>query len=204
MGVERYIAKQFGNPSGLGGRMVSAVMNRQNRPLYEAAAELLRLSNEDAVLDIGYGNGYMLNMLARRHNCAFTGIDASPSIVGAAARRNRAFVETGRMRLMCQNANGMSFANSSFDKAYTVNTVYFWENPDGIMLEIRRVLKPGGLFINALYSNATLSRFGHTRFGYRHFTPDQLMDAGRRAGFTASITPVLDAAAYCVLYKGNL
>jgi hypothetical protein len=38
---DRYIAKQFANPAGLGGRIVSAVMNRQNRPLYEATlAEL--------------------------------------------------------------------------------------------------------------------------------------------------------------------
>ena len=95
----------------------------------------------------------------------------------------------------------MSFADCSFSKAYTINTVYFWENLDKAMAEIRRVLKPNGLFVNALYSDKILSRFSHTQFGYKRVTVEQLTRAGVNAGFTAEVVPVFGGAAYCVLYR---
>jgi hypothetical protein len=35
MNLNRFIAEQFKKPQGIGGKLVTAVMNRQNRPLYE-------------------------------------------------------------------------------------------------------------------------------------------------------------------------
>ena len=98
----------------------------------------------------------MLNLLARRYACDFTGIDTSNSAIADASKRNREFVSDGRIRLLCENASAMSFPDSSFCKAYTVNTVYFWKNLDETMTEVWRVLKPSGLFINTLYRSVSL------------------------------------------------
>ena len=201
MGLNRYIAKQFSRPNGFGGKIVSAVMNRQNRPMYEETERLLSLSASDHVLDIGCGNGYVLNMLALRYLCVFTGIDISESAVTTAARRNHKFLKDGIMYLSCQNAETMSFANASFDKAYTINTVYFWNSLESVMAEIHRVMKPGGLFVNTIYSNETLDRFSHTQFGYKQFTAEQIKNASEYAGFTVTTTPIIRGAAYCVLCK---
>jgi len=201
MGLNRYIAKQFSRPNGFGGKIVSAVMNRQNRPMYEETERLLSLSASDHVLDIGCGNGYVLNMLALRYLCVFTGIDISESAITTAARRNHKFLNDGIMYLSCQNAETMSFANASFDKAYTINTVYFWNSLESVMAEIHRVMKPGGLFVNTIYSNETLDRFSHTQFGYKQFTAEQIKNASEYAGFTVTTTPIIRGAAYCVLCK---
>ena len=201
MGLDSYISKQFGNPTGTGGKLVSFIMNRQNRPLYEETIRLLPLSGSDSVLDIGCGNGHVLNMLARHYDCAFTGIDISRSIIHAASRRNRSFLKNGKMKLMPRDVNEMPFPDESFSKVYTINTVYFWDNAGSTMLKIRRVLKPGGLFINALYTNETLSRFSHTKLGYKRFTREQLVGMGENVGFAVTVVPILDASAYCVLYK---
>lgn len=201
MSVNRYIAKQFSNPAGIGGKIVSSVMNMQNRPLYEYTTRLLSLSDADSVLDIGCGNGYVLNMLANRTGCALTGIDISPSAIKTALSRNRKFVKSGRMDLVRQDMNKLPFSDCSFDKVYSINTVYFWENLDGIMAEIRRVLKPNGLFINTLYTNETLDTFSHTKFGYKRNTPDELINAGQNTGFAVDVAPALSGKAYCVLYR---
>lgn len=103
MGINRYIAKQFGNPAGVGGKIVSSVINRQNRPLYEDTIRLLAPSDSDSVLDIGCGNGYALKMLASRSACTLTGIDFSPSAIKTALSRNRKFVKNGKMNLTCQD-----------------------------------------------------------------------------------------------------
>lgn len=201
MGLNSYIAKQLSKPNGCGGKIVFAVMNRQNRPMYEETERLLSLSASDYVLDIGCGNGYVLNLLANRYSCVFTGIDISESMLKTASHHNHKFLESGNMRLSLQNAEAMSFANDSFDKVYTVNTVYFWDNLERVMTEIRRVMKLNGLFINTLYSNETLDRFSHTKFGYKRFTTEQIRNASERAGFMVTTIPIIHGAAYCVICK---
>jgi len=201
MSLNSYIAKQFSRPTGFGGKLVSSIMNWQNRSLYEETIRLLSLSDTDSVLDIGCGNGTVLNMLARRYDCKFTGIDISASIIKAASERNYGFVENGRMRLMCQDISGTSFVDCSFDKVYTINTLYFLEDLDNTMTEIYRVLKPNGLFINAFYSNETLSRLPHTEFNYKKFTTEQLTNAGENAGFSVNVVPILNGTAHCVFYR---
>ena len=201
MRLDKYIAKQLKSPTGFGGKFVFRVMGRQNRRIYEEAIRLLAPSDADSILDIGCGNGGVLHMLAGQSDCVLTGIDTSASIINTAIRRNRKDVKSGRMTLLCQDAGAMSFADQAFDKAYTINTVYFWDNLDAMMAEIGRVLKPGGLFVNTLFTNETLSGWSFTKFGYRRFTPEELVNAGIDAGLSAEVVPILRGFAYCVLYR---
>ena len=198
--LDKYIARQLSKPTGIGANLIFSIMNRQNRPLYDEVIRLLTLSNTDKVLDIGCGNGYMLNILAQQYDCTLTGIDISASIIENASYRNNKFIKDGRMIFDCQNADTMSFADGSFDKAYTINTVYFWKDLDTTMSEVWRVLKPSGLFINTLFSNEKLSQFSHTRFGYKRFTIEELTSAGNNAGFTVNVIPIMNDATYCILH----
>lgn len=201
MSINSYIAKQFADPKGFGGSVISLVMNRQNCPLYDETIRLLSLSDSDSVLDIGCGNGYVLNLLARRHDATFTGIDTSENIIEAAMRRNGKYIKSKKMNFSCQDVSAMSFADESFSKVYTINTVYFWSDLDKAMLEIRRVLKSDGVFINTLYANETLSRFSHTQFGYKRYEAAELTSAGVDAGFTVKAIPILQGTAYCYIYQ---
>jgi len=201
MSITSYMAKQFADPKGVGGSVISFVMNRQNRPLYEETIRLLSVADSDSILDIGCGNGYVLNLMARRHGAAFAGIDPSEEILEAASRRNRRFIESKKMSFTCQGVGSMSFSDESFSKAYTINTVYFWSDLNRPMGEIQRVLKPNGVFVNTLYTNETLSRFSHTRFGYKRYDAQQLINAGVEAGFAVKAVPILQGAAYCYVYR---
>ena len=201
MSINSYIAKQFAEPKGFGGSVISLVMNRQNRPLYDETVRLLSLSDSDIVLDIGCGNGYVLNLLSRRHNATFMGIDTSENIIEAASRRNRKYVKNKKMSFSCQDVSSMSLADESFSKAYTINTVYFWGDLNKSMSEIWRVLKPDGIFINTLYTNEILSRFSHTQFGYRRYDTEELINAAEKAGFAANAVPILQGAAICYIYQ---
>jgi len=199
--ISRYIARQFGKPVGVGGAFVSCVMNRQNRPLYRDVIRLLSPSDSDSVLDLGCGNGYLLNMLASRSACALAGVDFSPGAIKNAMSKNRKLVSNGRMNFVCRDMRELPFPDFAFDKAVSINTVYFWKDLDGIMAEVRRVLKLGGLFVNALFTNDTLDRFSHTKYGYKRFMPNELVIAARNAGFVVDITTVFDGKAYCLVCR---
>ena len=160
--ISKYIARQFGKPVGIGGAFVSCVMNRQNRPLYRDVIRLLTLSDSDSLLDLGCGNGYVLNMLASSSDCALIGVDFSQDAIRSAMSKNRRFVSSGRMNLVCRDMRELPFPDFAFDKAVSINTVYFWEDLDGIMAEVRRVLKPGGLFVNALFTVTRRAKVSRT------------------------------------------
>ncbi|MDR2571565.1 MAG: class I SAM-dependent methyltransferase [Oscillospiraceae bacterium] len=69
------------------------------------------------------------------------------------------------------------------------------------MREIRRILKPGGFFINALYTNETLDNFSHTEFGYKRYTSNDLIIAGQNVGFVVEIIAAFSGKAYCAVYR---
>lgn len=201
MNINNYITKQFSNPKGFGGSLISLIMNRQNSPLYYETIKLLSLLESDSVLDIGCGNGYVLNLMAQKCKATYTGIDTSSSIIETANRRNRIFVKNKKMSFSCQDVSNMAFICGDFSKVYTINTVYFWSDPAKSMSEICRVLKHNGVFINTLYSNETLSRFSHTQSGYKRYTTEELVGLGEKIGFTVKCIPILQGTAYCYIYQ---
>jgi ubiquinone/menaquinone biosynthesis C-methylase UbiE len=198
-----YIGKQFHKPTGIGGRFAAFVMNKQNWRQYagtESVLELLELSATDAVLDIGFGNGYMLNRFARRYTCHFYGIDISPDMLAAAIQRNQSHIESGRMTLSLGSAEKTELTDGSIDKAYTVNTDYFWSSLDAGLAEIWRVLRPGGEFINTVYSKAMLDSLPVTRSGYAKYEIDEFLAAGERNGFSAKTVPIVEGRSFSVIY----
>ncbi|MDR1512743.1 MAG: class I SAM-dependent methyltransferase [Propionibacteriaceae bacterium] len=191
------MAEQFADPTGLGGRIVCAVMNRQNRPLYEATLGRLP-ADAVRVLDVGCGNGFVMGLLAQSRPSTVVGVDPSSQVIATAQRRYRGLVAEGRMEFAVGGADDTGQADGSLDAAYSVNTVYFWPDLAAGLAEIARVLKPGAAFINALYTPATLGRFSHTEHGYRKYEPPELVAAARAAGFGAEAVPLLGGKAFCV------
>lgn len=194
MSLNEYIAKQFANPNGLGGRIVMAVMNRQNAQMYEATEKFLRPQNGDTVLDIGCGNGIMMEAIARSRHCRLIGTDISEDAIEIAKHRLTAV----NAEFLCCSVDDMPIGNATVDKALTINTMYFWENLASGFEEIARVLKPGGVFIGTHYTNQSLESYSHTQFGYKMHAEEEVLLAAQAAGFAVEVEPIMDGRAYCL------
>ena len=62
-----------------------------------------------------------------------------------AARRRNAAALIGRVNVELGDVASLPYPDECFDKAFSIHSIYFWDNPVDCLRELRRVLKPGGL-----------------------------------------------------------
>jgi ubiquinone/menaquinone biosynthesis C-methylase UbiE len=68
----------------------------------------------------------------------------------------------------------LPFEDLSIDKAYTVNTVYFWNDIQKGLSEIKRILKSDGIFLNVLYLKEDLDKSSVTQYGFTKYIVEQI------------------------------
>ena len=184
-------------------------LQRVNRWLGDASAlrdsllskiESLKL-RDFSVLDVGAGSGELLQVVAewarkRGREARLTGVELNERSAEAIAARASTFPEITAVR---GNALNLPFADSQFDYALCSLFTHHFKNAEviGILRELSRVSTRGIFVIDlhrhpvAYFFYTTIGRlFLHNRLIredgalsiLRSFTPDELLDLGRRAG----------------------
>lgn len=139
------IHSQFAHPEGWVGRLVGVILAWKNRERNAWALSMLDIQPEDQVLEIGFGPGQAIQEAAKLTPKGFVaGIDLSEVMVVQASQRNAAAIRSGHVLLQKGAESPLPFEDSEFTKAFAVNSLQFWSNPDAGLQEVRRVLKPGG------------------------------------------------------------
>lgn len=196
-----YIGGQFGNPRGFIGRICCLLMNAINRPMYRAILGRLRLPPQARVLDIGYGNGYLVGLLYRAYQPHIYGIDISPDMQALAIRRNRKAMARGRLHLSVGDCCNLTYPGQVFHAVTSVNTIYFWPDTLQGLQEVCRVLMPEGIFYNVVYTVRWLKKSSYTRQGFRFFTRQDYVRLGKQAGFSkVTFVDIVPGRSFMVLY----
>jgi SAM-dependent methyltransferase len=185
MSLKDMIARQFRRPTGILGAFSSAFMATANRPAIEWAIDQCDIHATDTVLEIGFGPGIGLELCARLVPTGrILGLDFSPDMVAKAGRRNRAAIGRGAMELRCGDLNPAPFASGSVDKAFAVNVVYFWHQPQAEISEILRMLKPGVRMVLYLTDRRALAAKSFTHGNiFAKYTPQEIVAIARSCGF---------------------
>lgn len=132
-------------------------------PIYDAICGPIMLSGRRAaaaaarqagrrILEVGVGTGLSFDDYDARNDV--TGIDISAPMLDKA----RAKMASGRYPYVTgvhqMDAHQMTFADGSFDCVVAQFVITLVENPEQVLSECRRVVKPGGriILVNHLYS----------------------------------------------------
>jgi SAM-dependent methyltransferase len=97
------------------------------------------------VLDLGCGAGVLLEGLVES-GFTVTGIEPSGDMLTLARTRVARFSES-QYRLINASCESMPCADSEFDAILCMGVFGYIDDVDGALAEIRRVLKPGGVFL---------------------------------------------------------
>lgn len=143
--VKSILMRAFGRPQGMLGRLGGFIMARTNRNIAARAIALLDVQPHDSVLEIGFGPGVGIELVASMLSSGrVAGVDASAEMVEQARVRNAEALKTGRVKLRRGSVETLPFEHETFDKALAINSMQVWPDAVAGLREIRRVMKPGG------------------------------------------------------------
>lgn len=164
------IARQLRKPEGEMGKKIGIMMNEGNLFMNKSAIEALSLTPGDHILEIGPGNGlFVKDILSVDDSIRYTGVDFSELMIEEAKEINSEWLEKKRAEFVLANVEKLPCKDHSFTKIFTINTLYFWNEPKIVLKEIKRVLKPGGKFLLVFRPEESLSQLPFTKFGFKMY-----------------------------------
>ena len=162
------------------GWLASSMAAIKNEEMNCFAVEQLGVQPEDQVLEIGFGHGHAIRLIAERaHQGVVAGIDPSDAMVRHAAKRNRELIKAGRVELWQGSVSSIPYEYARFNKVLAVDNYQHWPQSEFNLGEVQRVLKPGGLLALCLRMQKPLTMAS----GFRREEVDEVAGLVRWVGF---------------------
>jgi ubiquinone/menaquinone biosynthesis C-methylase UbiE len=123
-------------------------MEKGHRPVGEQAIELIQIPPDARVLDVGCGSGWASRLMAQKASKGrVVGIDISDEMVNVARDSSTSF---SNIEYRVASAQKLPFANGEFSHAFSMESLYYYEDMLSALKEIARVLEPGGSFVSVV------------------------------------------------------
>ena len=141
-------------PKGKLGQIQLKSMNKEHTPVALWGLKHLDIKSDDIILDVGCGGGININRMAK-HAKKVYGVDYSIESVKVSREVNRQEIFDGKVEVVKGDVQSLPFEEDTFDIVTAFETVYFWPNIEKCFGEVKRVLKPGGIFLIGTESNGS-------------------------------------------------
>ncbi len=189
LGLKRYLARQASRPSGFFGKLVAGkAFNKTNQTHEDMAVDMLPIEEDSQILEIGFGNGRLIHQISMHvDNGRVCGIELSDPMLKEAKKRNRTRIERGIVELKKGSVEEIPYDDNQFDIVLTLNSIYFWPDPEQNLKEVHRVLNENGQFYCGIRPKDQMeesSVIGDNRDIFKNlYTPDELREFLESGGF---------------------
>ena len=161
---------------------------------YKMVTQTAQLEGDEILLDLGCGSGIYSRSLAQKLNRGtMVGLDLSVPMLNYASSRARS-EGLENLLLIHGNALDLPFPDNEFDAVICCATIHHFSIPDLLraIMEVRRVLKPGGRLMTASLRNwipGKLSKrfvdWHYQKVGTNFFRPGDLESLFKQAGLNS-------------------
>ena len=143
--------QQYADDKNLSARQSIYAYQRPVLDIFSGSLDLAELRGDEAILDVGCGNGFYLGALrGRRHRGLMCGADLSPGMLQSARPL------AGPAPLLVVDAQALPFDADSFDVTLAMHMLYHVPDRRVAIAELRRVLRPDGVALVATNAEAHL------------------------------------------------
>ncbi|SEN06057.1 Methyltransferase domain-containing protein [Chryseobacterium taichungense] len=178
----KILAQHLANPQGEKGIEIGEMMNATNIGMTLESIKTLLIEDNEHILEIGHGNAaHVKSIVNRAQNVKYTGIDISETMHNEAKRLNEPFKD--QVDFVLYEGEKLPFGDQTFDKIFTVNTVYFWQQPVEYLNEIYRVLKKTGIFVLTFGQRDFMEKLPFTQFDFTLYNTDEMEETVSRSHF---------------------
>ena len=196
---DRVMGSQWACPHGPLGRLAGMLMERGNADINALAIEALEIEPGDAVLELGFGPGASLAAIGGLVGDGFVaGVEPSKLMIRRASSRLKHDISAGRVELKEGTSSSIPYPAAQFDRVVTVNTIYFWDEPQADFREMRRVTKVGGRLVVVLRAMNSDEGAREVHGMPRQTSVDEVASWAGGAGYT-NITSVTREARFAFL-----
>lgn len=129
--------------------------------------KMVSKNNPKQILDIATGTGDLALMMAQLDPDKITGLDISAGMLEVGKQKIAKANLSDKIEMVVGDSENMPFDDNTFDAITVSFGVRNFANLDKGLTEIKRVLKPGGIFVVLETSNPTKFPF---KQGYKFYT----------------------------------
>ena len=148
MSVFEYFIEQSIKPKGQIGKLMLKMMNIAHKRIFTFGIENLNVFDDCKLLDLGFGGGMALKLLSKKFNrIKLFGVDFSEEALKTGTKNNRKDIDCGKIVLLQADIEKIPFPDDYFDIITAFQTHYHWQDLDGKVQEIYRVLNRNGQFV---------------------------------------------------------
>ncbi len=180
-------AAQLRKPQGEYGIATGEWMSKGNQHIIRDTLSILNAEADDSILEIGMGNGFFVNEILSKHpSITYTGCDYSELMIEESEKINAEWITKGQAKFTLSNVTSLPFFNNLFNKIFTINTIYFWDNEIKVLNELKRVLQPNGKLIIGFRPKHMTEKYAFTKYGFNLFSKKDVVKLLSDNGFTVT------------------
>lgn len=177
------IASQLSKPDGEAGIQMGEMMNTTNIAMTIDSINQLNLKDFDTVLEIGHGNcGHLKYFLNQANDLSYTGLEISSLMSEESQKINTPFLSEN-VQFLLYDGMKLPFEASQFDAIFTVNTIYFWKEPQEFFKEIFRVLNANGKLLITMADKSFMTNLPFTKYVFTLYEVGEVQNLAKEAGF---------------------
>jgi cyclopropane fatty-acyl-phospholipid synthase-like methyltransferase len=175
----------------LGRKILAKIFYKINRKECDVIFKYINLNQNDDVLDIGFGlscNYFSEKLSKQNMNSPYSHRFSSLKIL-----------KNGRLKFILQGEKISTFGDNNFTKIYTINTMFFNNDCDVFFLDIKRILKPNGIFINIIVINKYLNKIFYKKYGYKELSIEKIKEITEKHMRIKKIIEIRKNKSYCII-----